>query len=95
MLGLRTTHGLDPKEYERRFCRRFSPFLPFLEQCVRAGYACEEDGRWRLTPEGFLLSNQIIGQLLDLLQADKVRVKGGEDVFKALFHNGSQAVYVP
>jgi oxygen-independent coproporphyrinogen-3 oxidase len=73
MLGLRTTHGLDPKEYERRFCRRFSPFLPFLTRCAQAGYALEEGGRWHLTPEGFLLSNQIIGELLDLLQADKAR----------------------
>ena len=65
MLGLRTTTGLDPKAFERRFRRRFTCFLPFLDQCAKAGYAVEEDGRWHLTPRGFLVSNQIIGGMLD------------------------------
>lgn len=33
----------------------------------------EEDGRWHLTPRGFLVSNQIIGGMLDALAADKQR----------------------
>ena len=73
MLGLRTTAGLDPKDYERRFRRRFNCFLPFLAQCAGAGYAVEEDGRWHLTPKGFLLSNQIIGGMLDALADEKRR----------------------
>ncbi len=73
MLGLRTVRGLDPRAFERQFRRRFSCFLPFLESCRQAGYALEEDGRWRLTPRGFLVSNQIIGGMLDALAADKRR----------------------
>ena len=73
MLGLRTTTGLDPKAFERRFRRRFTCFLPFLDQCAKAGYAVAEDGRWHLTPRGFLVSNQIIGGMLDALAADKQR----------------------
>ena len=73
MMGLRTVRGLDPKVFETRFRRRFDCFLPFLEECRRAGYALEEDGRWHLTPEGFLVSNQIIGGMLDALGADKKR----------------------
>ena len=73
MLGLRTVRGLDPKEFENRFRRRFSCFLPFLEQCENAGYAAREEGRWHLTPRGFLVSNQIIGGMLDALAADKRR----------------------
>ena len=73
MLGLRTVRGLDPKVFERRFRRRFSCFLPFLEQCREAGYAvCEED-RWHLTPRGFLVSNQIISGMLDALAEEKRR----------------------
>ena len=64
MLGLRTTAGLDPKVFENRFRRRFACFLPFLDQCAKAGYAVEEDGRWHLTPKGFLVSNSIISDLL-------------------------------
>lgn len=73
MLGLRTVWGLDPKVFENRFRRRFDCFLPFLEECRQAGYAVEEDGRWHLTPKGFLVSNQIIGGMLDALGADKKR----------------------
>ena len=73
MLGLRTVQGLDPREFQRRFRRRFDCFLPFLSQCVQAGYAVEEDGRWHLTPRGFLVSNQIIGGMLDALAEDKRR----------------------
>ena len=74
MLGSRTVYGLDPKDYETRFRRRFAPiFLPFLQKCAAAGYAVEEDGRWHLTPRGFLVSNQIIGELLDAQAAEKQR----------------------
>lgn len=73
MLGLRTVWGLDPRVFENRFRRRFDCFLPFLEECRQAGYAVEEDGRWHLTPKGFLVSNQIIGGMLDALGADKKR----------------------
>ena len=73
MLGLRTVRGLDPREFERRFRRRFSCFLPFLAECEKAGYAVCEEGRWHLTPRGFLVSNQIIGGMLDALAAEKLR----------------------
>lgn len=73
MLGLRTVRGLDPRAFESRFRRRFSCFTPFLNQCVQAGYAVEEGGLWHLTPAGFLVSNQIIGRMLDALAEDKRR----------------------
>ena len=64
MLGLRTTAGLDPRDFESRFRRRFNCFLPFLTECEKAGYAVLEQERWHLTPRGFLVSNQIIGGML-------------------------------
>lgn len=73
MLRCRTAEGLDPREFEQRFRRRFSCFLPVLTACREAGYAAEEEGRWRLTPRGFLVSNRIIGQLLDALSEEKRR----------------------
>ena len=73
MLGLRTVQGLDPKVFERRFRRRFDCFRPFLEECRTAGYAVEEEGLWHLTPKGFLVSNQIIGGMLDALASEKRR----------------------
>ncbi|WP_409967073.1 radical SAM family heme chaperone HemW [Bengtsoniella intestinalis] len=73
MLGLRTVEGIDGKVFERRFRRNFNCFLPFLTQCNEAGYVVEDQGRWYLTPQGFLVSNQIIGGLLDVLSEDKLR----------------------
>ena len=73
MLRARTVLGWDPKEFETRFRRRFTCFLPFLDQCRQAGYAVEEEGRWHLTPQGFLVSNQIIGGMLDALAQEKRR----------------------
>ena len=70
MLSLRLARGLDMAEWEERFRRPFAPFPPFLKRCEAAGYAALEAGRWHLTPRGFLVSNQIIGELLDLLQED-------------------------
>ena len=74
MLGLRTVRGILPREFESRYRRRFDCLLPFLRQCAQAGYALrEEDGSWHLTPAGFLVSNQIIGGVLDALSEDKRR----------------------
>ena len=68
MLGLRTADGISPRVLQDRYGADFAPLAPFLERCRRAGYAVSlPDGSWRLTPRGFLLSNQIIGSLLDLL----------------------------
>jgi oxygen-independent coproporphyrinogen-3 oxidase len=75
MLGLRTVRGLRPAEFENRYRQRFDVLLPFLEECRAAGYAAQEsDGSWRLTPNGFLVSNRIIGGVLDALaQAKQAR----------------------
>ncbi len=69
MLGARLTHGLDPADYQRRFGRPFTPFVPFLEKCRKAGYAVEAAGRWHLTPQGFLVSNAIIQGLLQVRES--------------------------
>ena len=70
MLSLRLVRGLDPEAWQERFGRPFAPFLPFLKRCEAAGYAVREGDRWRLTPRGFLVSNPIIGALLDKLQEE-------------------------
>ena len=67
MLRLRLTRGLHPDHFEGMFGLDFSPFVPFLKRCEAAGYAVRQAGAWRLTPQGFLVSNQIIGELLSLL----------------------------
>ena len=36
------------------------------EEYERRGWAARCDRRWYLTPQGFLISNQLIGELLDI-----------------------------
>lgn len=76
MLRARTVQGLDPKEFETRFRRRFTCFLPFLEECRRSGYAVEEAGCWRLTPRAFSYPTKSSAGLLDALAQEK-RQPGG------------------
>lgn len=65
MLRLRTTYGIAEWEYRREYLMDFDPLLVLLTQYERQGWARQAGDRWVLTPEGFLRSNQLIGQLLD------------------------------
>ena len=65
MMRLRTISGIDPQEYERRFASSFAPLERALAKFRQEGLAQKTfDGRWHLTPQGFLLSNTIISDLL-------------------------------
>ena len=65
MMRLRISSGLDPKEYEKRFLMPFAPLEKAMAQFKERGLAQKTfDGRWHLTPEGFLVSNSIISDLL-------------------------------
>ena len=65
MLRLRTTHGIEEWEYRRSYFMNFQPLQDKLEEYEQHGLAVRQNGRWRLTPQGFLLSNSIIGTLLE------------------------------
>ena len=41
---------------------------------MRLGFAKQVADRWRFTPQGFLLSNQLIGELLDAQAEQRYRV---------------------
>ena len=65
MMRLRTTSGVDPRAYEQTFLLPFAPLEPAFIRCRENGLAEKTfDGRWRLTPKGFLVSNSIISDLL-------------------------------
>ena len=65
MLRLRTVRGVDGREYRHTYFMDFAPLEARLREFAAQGWAEEADGRWRLTPRGFLVSNQLIGDLLD------------------------------
>ena len=65
MLRLRTIMGISRGEYEKQFLLPFDDIEAALEKNRSFGYAAKsEDGRWRLTPKGYLVSNSIISDLL-------------------------------
>ena len=66
MLRLRTVQGIEEWEYRREYYRNFDPIAAKLAEYEQRGWAAREGRRWRLTPEGFLLSNRLIGELLEL-----------------------------
>ena len=64
MMRLRTAAGIDPKVYESRYMLPFAPLEKYLLECKEKGQATKTfDGRWHLTPTGFLISNTIISDL--------------------------------
>ena len=65
MTRLRTAAGVDPKEYEKKYLLPFAPLEEALERCAKEHLAAKtSEGVWHLTPEGFLVSNSILSDLL-------------------------------
>jgi len=65
MLGLRTTRGITGDEYYNIYQSNFAPLETVLQGFEKQGWAHKINDRWSLTPTGFLLSNQLINDILD------------------------------
>ena len=66
MLRLRTAEGVERGEYEALSGEAFAPLEDRLALFSAQGWAERTPaGRWRLIPRGFLVSNPLIGDLLD------------------------------
>ena len=99
MLRLRTTWGIEEWEYRREYFMNFDPIEQKLAEYEHRGWAARDGQRWRLTPQGFLVSNQLIGELLALHTSDTleptlpwVRRERDQDIFA--LHRG-EAVRAP
>ena len=72
MMRLRTVSGIDPETYEKQHLLPFAPLEKALINCKENGLAEKTyDGRWHLTPAGFLVSNSIISDLLIIQERTK------------------------
>ena len=69
MLRLRTTRGIEEWEYRREYFMNFDPVEQKLAEYEHRGWAARDGQRWRLTAQGFLVSNQLIGELLELQES--------------------------
>ncbi|MDE7003817.1 MAG: radical SAM family heme chaperone HemW [Oscillospiraceae bacterium] len=82
MLRLRTTHGVEEWEYRREYYMNFDPLAAKLSEYEQKGWAARTGRRWHFTPEGFLLSNRLIGELLELQEVETLegtleKIRGG------------------
>ena len=75
MLGMRTGRGVTAEEYTRICMADFRPIEDTLRLFSQKGWAVrEEAGNWHFTPSGFLLSNLLIGALLESQSSGRVAV---------------------
>ena len=61
---LRTTVGITRKEFETTYLLSFDPIEEVLQKSFSLGHALCINDRWRLTPPGMLLSNDILSDIL-------------------------------
>jgi len=74
MLGLRTTKGITGDEYHQIYQSSFAPIEALLLEYEKHGWAQRLNGRWCLTPQGFLLSNQLISDILNARTEERITV---------------------
>ena len=83
MLRLRTTHGIEEWEYRREYYMNFDSIAAKLAEYEQKGWIVCAGRRWHFTPEGFLLSNRLIGELLELQEVETLAntlemIRGGK-----------------
>lgn len=65
MLGLRRSVGISREEYLSIYRSDFDAIEDLFKSFEKQGWAKNNQGRWSFTPSGFLLSNQLIGAVLE------------------------------
>lgn len=74
MLSMRTVQGLSADAYHRLYRSDFAPIEKLLNEFVTNGWAVREAASWHFTSSGFLLSNVLIGALLEAQAGNRVAV---------------------
>jgi len=92
MLRLRTIFGISEEEYYSIYRLKMDNVLELLKKYETYGWAMLKDGRWRFTPKGFMLSDTLIGELLEAHARQRTQVSrpwqtqtGGEEAQMTLF----------
>ena len=65
MLGMRTSRGISEHDYHLRCQSDWRPILQVLKAFREKGWAELTEDRWHFTVPGFLISNTLIGILLE------------------------------
>lgn len=72
MLGMRTTRGISRDDYRERCRCNWKPVGAALKEFEEKGWAKQTDGRWHFTVPGFLISNTLIGILLEAQASGRI-----------------------
>lgn len=72
MLRLRTVEGICEEEYAH-FRMSFAPIEEKLREYEAQQWVVCDGGHWHFTPNGFLLSNTLIGGVLDVQERDMMK----------------------
>ncbi len=75
MLGLRTAAGISGDVLEKKYLTFFDEIEKVLLAYYKTGHTDFDGAAWRLTPKGFLISNRIIGDVLDALESSRRLVR--------------------
>ena len=73
MLGMRRNIGICEAEYQRIYRSSFAAIEELLREYEKDGWTRQNGERWCFTPTGFLLSNILIGSLLEAQAEDRIR----------------------
>ena len=65
MLGMRTANGISENDYRERAQCNWSAILKVLQVFREKGWAEQTGDRWHFTTSGFLISNTLIGIMLE------------------------------
>ena len=92
MLRLRTVHGISQDEYFSIYRLNMDLILELLKKYEENGWAQFNDGRWRFTPKGFMLSNKLISEILEAQTRQRTQISkpwqtelDGEEIQMTLF----------
>ncbi len=92
MLGMRTTRGISEEEYHIRCQSDWRPIGRTLQAFREKGWTeLESDGRWHFTVPGYLISNTLIGILLEAQAGG--RIEGTPWLYDA--YEAEEKIHVP
>ena len=84
MLGMRTSNGISEYDYRTRCQCDWKPILRCLEAFREKGWVEKTENRWHFTVPGFLISNTLIGIMLEAQANGRIAetpwLNGGKNV---------------
>jgi len=92
MLGMRTARGISGEEYHSVYRSDFSTVEAVLREYEKRGWTEKTGDRWHFTYDGYLLSNRLIGEMLE---AQAVHKLSGNPWVKENLGSGLRRVRLP